>query len=207
MNWFSRRPAKTKRLSELMSIAKTVEDMPSRALREVDLMIPVTAVTPGSAKPTATISTWETQLREQAQHVFRRDLIFIVDETRTTFKRQSWMQVLERVKSGGTIVVAWQDRCSRNFDEGVAIQADSTTERIRVDLHSAKSEGNKPGRPQALEHERVIEAQTVYAGNPSLRRTAQIMDISRGNSYGGLGAAMKTALADLASSVPPQALG
>ena len=67
----------------------------------------------------------ETQLHELAQYGLRRDLIFVDDEIGTTLKRPGWKELQERAQHGDTIVV-WQDRFSRNFDEGVRVQADLT---------------------------------------------------------------------------------
>ena len=134
---------------------------------------------------------------------------------------------MERVHPGDTIVVVWQDRFSRNFEDGVAIekdltergiwiysirenidtrdgsagakffrrmmlsqgayQADSTSERIRAGLDRAKAEGKKLGRPPALDQERILEAQRIYAENSSIRRTARIMNVSQGTVKKALG--------------------
>ena len=43
-----------------------------------------------------------------------------------------WKDLLSRVQPGDTIVVAFLDRFSRNFEEGVAIQADLTRRNIGI---------------------------------------------------------------------------
>ena len=66
------------------------------------------------------------------QHGVRKDLIFVFvdDITGTTFKRPGWEQLMERVQPGGTIVVCNLARFSRNFEEGVANEADLTRRKI-----------------------------------------------------------------------------
>lgn len=57
------------------------------------------------------------------QYGLRRDLIFVDNETWTTCKRWSRATSMSASQPGDTVVF-WQDRFSRNFEEGVAIQKD-----------------------------------------------------------------------------------
>ena len=72
----------------------------------------------------------ETQFHEFDKYGLRRDLV-VDDETGTTFKRPGWQELTERVHPGDTIVV-WQDRFSRNFEDGVAIEKDLTERGIWI---------------------------------------------------------------------------
>ena len=74
----------------------------------------------------------ETQLRELAAHGIRRDLIFTDTASGRTMDRTGWRELMARVQPGDTIVVAFLDRFSRNFEEGVAIQADLTRRDIAI---------------------------------------------------------------------------
>ena len=74
----------------------------------------------------------ETQLRELATHGIRRELIFTDEASGRTMDRPGWRNLMARVQPGDTIVVAFLDRFSRNFEEGVAIQADLTTRDIAI---------------------------------------------------------------------------
>ena len=125
------------------------------------------------------------------------------------------------------LLSAWQDRLSRNFDEGVdiqaeltrkeiwiiaiwenidtrddragakyfrrmtlaqgAYQADSTGEHSRTGLGRVRVEGKRLGRPQALTEARAQEAWRIYTENPSIRRTARIMNVSQGAVKKALG--------------------
>ena len=46
--------------------------------------------------------------------------------------RPGWNELVARVQPNDTIVVVWLDRFSRNFDEGVRIQADLTSRNIGI---------------------------------------------------------------------------
>ena len=46
--------------------------------------------------------------------------------TGTSISLPAWNQFMSKVRPDYTVVVAWLDRFSRNFDEGVRIQADLT---------------------------------------------------------------------------------
>ena len=46
--------------------------------------------------------------------------------------RTAWNQLMARVRSDDTVVVAWLDRFSLNFDEGLMIQADHTKNNIDI---------------------------------------------------------------------------
>ena len=65
--------------------------------------------------------------------------------------------------------------------------ADSISERIRAGLGRARAEGKKLGRPPALDQERILEAQRIYAESPSISRTARIMNVSQGTVKKALG--------------------
>ena len=68
----------------------------------------------------------ETQLGILANHDIREDLIFSDVASGRTVNRTGWMDLMSRVQPGDTIVVAFLDRFSRNFEEGVRIQAELT---------------------------------------------------------------------------------
>ena len=68
-----------------------------------------------------------------------------------------------------------------------AYQADSSSERIRVGLDWARAEGKKLGHPPALDQERILEAQRIYAESLSIRRTTRNMNVSQGTVKKALG--------------------
>ena len=76
--------------------------------------------------------TLETQLRELANYGIRQELIFSDVMTGRLMSRPGWDELMARVQPNYTVVVVWLDRFSRNFDEGVRIQADLTNRNIGI---------------------------------------------------------------------------
>ena len=52
--------------------------------------------------------------------------------TSSSMSRPAWDKLIAQVRPNDTIVVAWLDRFSRNFDEGVRIQAELTKQEIGI---------------------------------------------------------------------------
>ena len=90
------------------------------------VMLPVTYGYAWVSKADDEARNLETQLRILADHGIRKDLIFSDVASGRTMSRTGWMELMSRVKPGDTIVVAFLDRFSRNFEEGVRIQAELT---------------------------------------------------------------------------------
>ena len=74
----------------------------------------------------------ETQLSELANHGIREELIFCGVMTGRLMSRPGRDGLMARVQANDTIVVVWLDRFSRNFDEGVRIQADLSGRNIGI---------------------------------------------------------------------------
>ena len=74
----------------------------------------------------------ETQLRLLADHGIREDLIFSDIATGRTLRRAGWQELMSRLRPGDTLAVAFLDRLSRNFEDGVRIQADLTERNIGI---------------------------------------------------------------------------
>ena len=74
----------------------------------------------------------ETQLRLLANHGIRAELIFSDVASGQTLKRPGWQDLMARVQPGDTLVVAFLDRLSRNFEDGVRIQAELTQRNIAM---------------------------------------------------------------------------
>ena len=66
----------------------------------------------------------ETQLRVLDNHGVRPNLVYQDVASGRSLARSGWQELMEVVRPGDTIVVAFLDRFSRNFEEGVRIQAD-----------------------------------------------------------------------------------
>ena len=74
----------------------------------------------------------ETQLHILQKFGIRQEHIFTDEMTGSSMSRPAWSDLMTRVRSNDTIVVAWLDRFSRNFDEGVKVQAELTQQKIGI---------------------------------------------------------------------------
>ena len=52
--------------------------------------------------------------------------------TSSSMSRPAWNELMAGVRPNDTIVVAWLDRFSRHFDDGVRIQAELTQQKIGI---------------------------------------------------------------------------
>ena len=118
----------------LRKLAEGWDGDPFKNARFLDTMtmIPITYGYARVSKADDDSKNLETQLRELAAHGIRRDLIFTDTASGRTMDRTGWRELMARVQPGDTIVVAFLDRFSRNFEEGVAIQADLTRRDIAI---------------------------------------------------------------------------
>ena len=66
----------------------------------------------------------DTQLRLLGDYGVRPNLIFTDVASGRSLARSGWQDLMDVVQTGDTIAVAFLDRFSRNFEEGVRIQAD-----------------------------------------------------------------------------------
>ena len=87
----------------------------------------------------------ETQLQLLANHCIRENLVSSDIATGRTLRHTGWQELMSRLRTGHTLAVAFLDRLSRNFEDGVRIQAgpgayqlDSTSERIKLGLDQAR---------------------------------------------------------------------
>ena len=141
-------------------------------------MIPVTYGYARVSKADRGDKNLETQLRELAQYGLRRDLMFVDDQTGTTFKRQGWMRLQEQVLPGDTIVVVWQDRFSRNFEDGVAIQKDLTERGIWI-FSIKENIDTRDGSAGAKFFRRMLLAQGAYQADSTSERIRAGIDRAR----------------------------
>ena len=95
-------------------------------------MIPVTYGYARVSKADDDSKNLETQLRELGAHGIRQEHIFTDEASGRSMDRPGWQELMSRVQPGDTVVVAFLDRFSRNFEEGVAIQAGLTRRDIAI---------------------------------------------------------------------------
>ena len=71
-------------------------------------------------------------MRIMAEHDLRDQLVFTDVASGRSLHRPGWQALMEVIRAGDTVVVALLDRFSRNFEEGVRIQADLTRADIGI---------------------------------------------------------------------------
>ena len=74
----------------------------------------------------------ETQLRILAEYGIRDHLVFSDVASGRSLQRPGWQALMEVLQPGDTVAVAFLDRFSRNFEEGVRIQANLTRRDIGI---------------------------------------------------------------------------
>ena len=74
----------------------------------------------------------DTQLMLLAEHGIRPGLVYSNVARGRNLQRPGWRELMTRVQERDTIVVAFLDRLSRNFEDGVRIQAELTRRNIGI---------------------------------------------------------------------------
>ena len=95
-------------------------------------MLPITYGYARVSKADDEAKNLETQLRLLADHGIRPELVFTDIASGRTLKRPGWQDLMSRIQPGDTLVVAFLDRLSRNFEDGVRIQAELTQRDIAI---------------------------------------------------------------------------
>ena len=132
------------------------------------------------SKADAAARNVETQLRILDHHGIREDLIFSDVASGRTMNRTGWMDLMSRVQPGDTIVVAFLDRFSRNFEEGVRIQADLTGRDIGIVVIQEKID-TSDGSAAAKFFRRSMLAQGAYQVDSASERIKLGLERARGN--------------------------
>ena len=95
-------------------------------------MIPVTYDYARVSKTDDATRNLETQLHILQEFGIREEYIFADEMTGSSMSRPAWNDLMPKVRPNDTVVVAWLDRFSRNFDEDVKIQAELTKQNIGI---------------------------------------------------------------------------
>ena len=74
----------------------------------------------------------DTQLMLLAEHGIQSDLVYSHVASGRNLQRPGWQEPMTRVQEGDTVLVAFLDRLSRNFDDGVRTQAELTRRNIGI---------------------------------------------------------------------------
>ena len=95
-------------------------------------MLPITYGYARVSKADDDTRNLDTQLRLLAGHGIRENLIFTDVASGRSLARSGWQDLMDVVQTGDTVAVAFLDRFSRNFEEGVRIQADLIDRNIGI---------------------------------------------------------------------------
>ena len=120
----------------------------------------------------------ETQLHILQEYGIREEHVFSDEMTGSSMSRPSWNELMTRVRPSDTVVIAWLDRFSRNFDEGVRIQAELTKQNIgiiaiREDINTADDSA------AAKLFRRMMLAQGAYQVDSTSERIKAGLDRAR----------------------------
>ena len=147
-------------------------------------MIPITYGYARVSKADDNSKNLETQLRELDAHGIRRDLVFTDEASGRTMDRPGWRDLMSGVQPGDTVVVvAFLDRFSRNFEEGVAIQADLTRRDIAI-VAIREQIDTRDGSAAANFFRRAMLAQGAYQVESASERVR--MGLDRASASDGL---------------------
>ena len=120
----------------------------------------------------------ETQLRLLADHGIREDLIFSDIASGRTLRRTGWQELMSRLRPGDTLAVAFLDRLSRNFEDGVRIQADLTERNIGI-VALRENIDTSDGSAAAKFFRRSMLAQGAYQVDSTSERIKLGLDQAR----------------------------
>ena len=143
-------------------------------------MLPVTYGYARVSKADDEARNFETQLGILAEHGIRGDLIFSDVASGRTMNRTGWTELMALVQPGDTIVVAFLDRFSRNFEEGVRIQAELTGRDIGI-VAVRENIDTSDGSAAAKFFRRSMLAQGAYQVDSASERIKLGLDRARAN--------------------------
>ena len=95
-------------------------------------MLPVTYGYARVSKADSSSKNLDTQFRLLAEHGIRPELVFTDVASGRTLKCPGSQELMARLRSGDTLVVAFLDRLRRNFEDGVLIQAQLTRRDVAI---------------------------------------------------------------------------
>jgi DNA invertase Pin-like site-specific DNA recombinase len=95
-------------------------------------MIPVTCGYARVSKTSDATRNLETYLHILQEYGIREEHIFADETTGSSTSRPAWNELMTRVRSKDSAVIALRGRSTGNFDEGVKIQADLTKQDISI---------------------------------------------------------------------------
>ena len=127
----------------------------------------------------------DTQILELQRHGIREDLVFTDVASGRTLQRTGWQDLMSRVQPGDTVVVAFLDRLSRSFEDGVRIQMELTQRDIAI-VALRENIDTREGSAAARFFRRSMLAQGAYQVDSASERIKLGLDRARaeGNRVG-----------------------
>ena len=110
-----------------------------------------------------------TQLMLLAEHGIRDDLVYSDVASGRNLQRPGWQELMTRVQEGDAIVVAFLDRLSRNFEDGVRIQSELTRRNIGI-VAIRENIDTRAGSAAAKFFRRSMLAQGAYQVDSACER-------------------------------------
>ena len=141
-------------------------------------MLPITYGYARVSKADDDAKNLETQILELQRHGIRKDLIFTDVASGRTLKRPGWQDLMSRVRPGDTVVVAFLDRLSRSFEDGVRIQAELTQRDIAI-VALRENIDTREGSAAAKFFRRSMLAQGAYQVDSASERIKLGLDRAR----------------------------
>ena len=120
----------------------------------------------------------DTQLLLLAEHGIRPDLFYSDVARGRNLQRPGWKELIAQVQEGDTVVVAFLDRLSRNFEDGILIQAELTLRNIGI-VAIRKNIDTREGSAAAKFFRRSMPAQGAYQVDSASERTRLGLDRAR----------------------------
>ena len=120
----------------------------------------------------------DTQLILLSEHGIRPDLVHSDVASGRNLQRPGWQELMTRVQEGDTIVVAFLDRLSRNFEDGVRIQAELTRRNIGI-VAIRENIDTREGSAAAKFFRRSMLAQGAYQVDSASERIRLGLDRAR----------------------------
>ena len=117
----------------------------------------------------------DTQFMLLAEHGIRPDLVYSDVASGRNLQRPGWQELMARVQEGDTIAVAFLDRLSRNFEDGVRIQAELTRRNIGI-VAIRENIDTREGSAAAKFFRRSMLAQGAYQVDSASERIRMGLD-------------------------------
>ena len=142
------------------------------------MMLPVTYGYARVSKADDYSKNLDTQILELQRHGIREDLVFTDVASGRTLKRQGWQDLMSRIQPGDTLVVAFLDRLSRSFEDGVRIQMELTQRDIAI-VALRENIDTREGSAAAKFFRRSMLAQGAYQVDSASERIKLGLDRAR----------------------------